>query len=474
MALVHLYLCDQGLIMKKVLLLLLCVFVCGCGVIDKRPSPVYFGGEIVNPTSPYLVLFKDDQVIDSAKLDRSNRFKINFMAESEGLYHFDHSPQFHYVYLEKGDSLNLRLNTLEFDESIVFSGKGEEINNFIVELFLANEEDERIVDQYFQLEPDIFDEKIESIRQEKLAQLSTLLKEVSLSPRATALINATIDYNAFIYKEKYPFYHKRATHEENLHNIPSKFYSYRNKLSLNNKDLIYFRPYYNFMKYHLGNLAYMECKELCQTTIDAKGAIHFNEHKLKLIDSLIQEKKLKDNLYRNVVMYYLLKVRDTPENTLSFMETFKKYSPGNTHMVEIDQLFKDINNLQPNNSIPNLMVQNSDGRSIGLNDITKDKKVIFYFWSAKHENHFKNIQARLNSISPQYPNHTFIGINRSTDYNLWQNMMERYDLNKENQYRSENYEILKTSLVIDHMNKSIIIENGRIVNGFADILNLQY
>lgn len=471
---VHLYLCVIGLFMKKGLLILACIFAYSCGVIDKRPSPVYFGGEIVNPTSPYVVLFKDDLVIDSAKLDRSNRFKINFIAESEGLYHFDHSPQFHYVYLEKGDSLNLRLNTLEFDESIVFSGKGEEINNFIVELFLANEEDDRIVDQYFQLEPDVFNEKIESIRHEKLQQLSSLLKEVSLSSRATALINATIDYNAFIYKEKYPFYHKRATHEENLHNIPSKFYSYRKELSLNNKDLIYFRPYYNFMKYHLGNLAYMECKEFCLNSSDTKGAIHFNEHKLKLIDSLIQEKKLKDNLYRNVVMHYLLKVRDTPENTLSFMETFKSYSPVNTHMDEINQLYKDINNLQPNNTIPNLMVQNSDGRSVGLNDISKDKKVIIYFWSAKHENHFKNVQARLNSIASQYPEHTFIGINRGTDYNQWQSMMELYQLNRANQYRSEDYEMLKTSLVIDHMNKSIIIENGRIVNGFADILNLNY
>lgn len=471
---VHLYLCLIGLFMKKGLLILAGIFAYSCGVIDKRPSPVYFGGEIVNPTSPYVVLFKDDLVIDSAKLDRSNRFKINFIAESEGLYHFDHSPQFHYVYLEKGDSLNLRLNTLEFDESIVFSGKGEEINNFIVELFLANEEDDRIVDQYFQLEPDVFNEKIESIRHEKLQQLSSLLKEVSLSSRATALINATIDYNAFIYKEKYPFYHKRATHEENLHNIPSKFYSYRKELSLNNKDLIYFRPYYNFMKYHLGNLAYMECKEFCLNSSDTKGAIHFNEHKLKLIDSLIQEKKLKDNLYRNVVMHYLLKVRDTPENTLSFMETFKAYSPVNTHMDEINQLFKDINNLQPNNTIPNLMLQNSDGRSVGLNDISKDKKVIIYFWSAKHENHFKNVQARLNSIASQYPEHTFIGINRGTDYNQWQSMIELYQLNRANQYRSEDYEMLKTSLVIDHMNKSIIIENGRIVNGFADILNLNY
>ena len=67
--------------MKKVLLLLLCVFVYGCGVIDKRTSPVYFGGEIVNPTSPYLVLFKDDQVIDSAKITLK---KVDAVALSMG------------------------------------------------------------------------------------------------------------------------------------------------------------------------------------------------------------------------------------------------------------------------------------------------------------------------------------------------------------------------------------------------------
>lgn len=459
--------------MKKIVLILCCFLAFSCGVVDKRPAQVYFAGEIVNPTNPYLVLYKDDKVIDSAKLDRNNRFQINFMAASEGLYHFDHSPQFHYVYLEKGDSLTLRLNTLEFDESIVFSGKGEEINNFIIELFLANEEDQRIVDRYFQLEPSIFNQKIEQIRKEKLDLLASLMKEVPLSDRAVDLINATIDYNAFIYKEKYPFYHKRATHEENLHSIPDSFYAYRDQLSLNNKDLIYFRPYYNFMKYHLGNLAYMECIEDCGQDMGAMKAIHFNKHKLKLIDSLIQEKKLKDNLYRNVAIQYLLKVRDTPENTISFMEAFKLKSPENFHMKEIEQLFQDIKNLQPNSAVPSLRVQNSDGRTIKLQEITRNKKVVFYFWSAKNLAHFKNVQARVNQLESQMPNHTFVGINRSTNYNEWQSMISRYDLNKENQYRSENYELLKSVLVIDHLNKSIVTNNGLIVDGFANILNLK-
>jgi len=44
------------------------------------------------------------------------------------------------------------------------------------------------------------------------------------------------------------------------------------------------------MKYHLGNLAYMQCSTQCGQEISNSDAVHFNEHKLKLIDSLIQEK----------------------------------------------------------------------------------------------------------------------------------------------------------------------------------------
>lgn len=459
--------------MKGIGALLLFFLIYSCGVIDKRPASIYFGGEIVNPTSSYVVLYKDDQVVDSAKLDRQNRFKINFSTNAEGLYHFDHSPQFQYVYLEKGDSLTLRLNTIAFDESIVFSGRGEEINNFIVELFLANKEDEKIVKQYFQLEPDAFNRKIEAIRKEKLSQLSELLEEVSLSQRAMDLIHATIDYNAFIYKEKYPFYHRRATHEEILHKIPKKFYAYRKSLSLNNKDLIYFRPYYNFMKYHLGNLAFMECNKACGSKEDNISSFHFNEHKLKLIDSLVQEKKLKDNLYRNAVMQYLLKVRDVPENTNRLMDIFKSYNPNNRHMEEITRLHQGILRLQPNKTLPSLSLRNSDGKPTNLTAIAQDKQAVFYFWSANYMAHFKELQKQITLISNQYPKYTFIGINRSTEYNQWQKMILDHGLDKNNQYRSEDYESLKNTLVIDHMNKGIITDNGLIVNAFANLYRMK-
>ena len=36
----------------------------------------YFGGEIVNPNSQYVYFCKDNEVIDTLKLDKKNRFFI--------------------------------------------------------------------------------------------------------------------------------------------------------------------------------------------------------------------------------------------------------------------------------------------------------------------------------------------------------------------------------------------------------------
>jgi len=112
--------------MNKNLLYLFLFILVGCGEIKKDSPSVFFSGEIVNPTSEHVVLYKGDVVIDSSTLGKNNMFSFKLDSIEDGLYHFNHAPEYQYVYLEKGDSLLLRLNTVDFDESLVFSGTGEE------------------------------------------------------------------------------------------------------------------------------------------------------------------------------------------------------------------------------------------------------------------------------------------------------------------------------------------------------------
>ena len=455
--------------MKQLYILIGLLLTISCGSVDKSASKVYIGGEIVNPTSDYLVLFKDDKVIDSALLDHNNRFKIKFNDLEEGLYHFYHEPEFNYIYLQKGDSLNLRLNTLAFDESLMFSGKGSEVNNFLVELLLQKEEDEQQMNAHYNLNPIAFDLKIKEIRQRKLKLLNDLEDDIDLSPKALDIVKASIDYNVYVFKEKYPFFHKinRRTHEHIK--LPKDFYNYRKELKLNHKDLYFYSPYYSYMKYQLGNLAFLSCKDNCPQPIVKNQIVHFNKHKLAVVDSLNIDKRLKDNLFRNIAIQYYIKSRDNPDNIQDFHKAFKKLSGSNLHYNEIEDVYHNILNLQPKRIIPSVEIISFDGIRTNLNQITQNRKVVLYFWSPTYESTFYKIQERVKQLEKHYPEYTFIGICPQSNPYQWRALVKNSRLNSDFQFYSPQLDI-QNRLVIDNPFKSIIIQDGLIEDAFANLL----
>jgi hypothetical protein len=446
------------------------VFGVGCSKKDKNSGSVYFAGEIVNPTSDYVVLFKDDDQIDSARLDENNRFKFELENVDEGLHNFLHAPEYQYVYLEAGDSLVVRLNTTAFDESLVFAGSGEAVNNFLLEMYITNEEEESVINSYFSLKPGEFSSKIDSLRQNKLNLLEEISTTADLSEHAAEVTRASIDYTYYIYKEMYPFYYKKRMGLSKIPQLTPHFYDYRQQLDLNNEHLAYFRPYYKFINYHLGNITYMQCLENCEThDQNLESYLHSNMHKLSLIDSLITEKELRDIVFRHVAMDYLLRVQDTEENNKKFIDTFHKLSGNNRHINEVDNLYKSVINLQPHKPLPAIMLQSAEGGTVSLREIAKDRKVVFYFWSATQIGHFDNVVNRINDLANKYGEYTFVGINFNTDENRWLGLIESKGLDKADQYRADSFEELTSSLIVYPMNKAVIAKDSMIVNAFANL-----
>lgn len=455
--------------MNRLLLLILIAWCWGCGdKIEEEAPSVVFAGEIVNPTSDKVVLYKGEDVIDSVKLDENNRFYLKLDSVSLGLHHFYHHPELQYVFLEPGDSLQIRLNTIDFDESLVFSGRGEEVNNFLLEMFLFKEQEKDLIYDYYQLEPEVFQAKIDSLRSEKVSQLREINAEAALSDKAYNIAKANIIYGYNIYSEAYPFYHKKRKGESSIHDLPGDFYAYRKQIDYDDKDLTFLRPYYNFMKYHLGNLAYMSCTKGCGITDKGMNHLHFNQHKLKIIDSLIRQKDLRDNLFRNVAVDYLLKY-DSEANYQVFIDQFHKLSGNNKHIDEINRLYEGIRNMQPQKSLPNLQVAKFDGDKVSLQEVAKDKDVVIYFWSAVDRGHFKNLQKRILQLEKEHPEYTFVGINLRTDFTRWQGLVEANQLEKENQYWAPDSEEFAHKLIVYEPNKSIIAKDGKIVNAFANV-----
>ncbi|MEM9142894.1 MAG: transaldolase [Bacteroidota bacterium] len=456
--------------MQKPLLYLLLVTMMGCGSGVAEYSGTFFAGEIVNPTHEYVVLFKGETVVDSALLDENNRFVFTLDSLQSGLYHFKHNPEYQYVYLNEADSLWIRLNTMDFDESLIFSGNGAEVNNFLLELFLASEKEKSFIYELYTLGPEEFNQEIDSLKRSKLALLEILDKETGLLPKEKEIAQASIVYHYNTFKERYPFTHKKYAKDGLNDKLPDDFYAYRKEITFNNADFTYLRPYYNFMTNHFGNLAYMSYTKKCgEIKGMVKNHLHFNTHKLELIDSLVEDGDLRDNLFRNVAFDYLLEVHDTEANNQKFIERFHELSGSNKHSGEVDDLYEAIRNIQPNKEIPDIRVVDNQGNTVSLRDIAKDSKTVFYFWSGTDRRHFDNITKRAAYLSKKMSKHRFIGISLRTDDAKWKRMMEDKDLNEDSQYRAEDFEAVAKSLIIYPMNKCIITEDAKIVNAFSDM-----
>ena len=452
--------------MKQLLPLCLLALLASCTKKSESQDSVYFSGQIVHPTSDFVVLYKGDKAIDSSRLNKDNRFTIEISDIDPGLHHFEHAPEHQYVYLEPGDSVLIRLNTMAFDESLAFFGSNEQINNFLIEMFLSHEDEEQLVSSYYSLPPDEFSFKTDSLREMKIEELNTLLSDVEMSVEAQSMGRAVIDFSNYVYREKYPFIHRKKSNEEILHNLPKDFYAYRENLDVNNEQLSYLEPYYKFLKYHFGNLTYASCAEDCgMTKHGRKDFLHLNTHKLHLIDSLVQQETLKNNLMRNVVLDYLIKVHRADDLTDRFLSQYMEITSDQEHHKEIKAKYQGIKDLQFGAALPAVQVYGMNEELTSFPEIAQGKHTLFYFWSGHQLGHFKNVSRQVETLENERPDWIFVGINLETDENSWKALVRKMQLDSAYQYRIRDRSQIKH--LIHDLNQCIIAKDTVVLNGFA-------
>ena len=437
---------------------------------------MFFSGEIVNPKNDFVVLYHNDIYVDSVKLDVDNRFSFQLEGLQEGLYYFSHSPEHQSIYLKGGDSILARLNTLEFDETLVYSGAGSGINNFMIEMYLAHEQEEPLIQNYYTLDPKEFSKKIDSLRKIKTDYLKELEKENDFSNRVSAMAMAAIDYGTYIHKEKYPFDHKRKTGEDAFHDLDGAFYGYRKIIDFDNPDLTFYRPYFDFMKMHFGNLAYMNCLANCQRDeINGSRRLHFIDHRMDMVDSLVRASELRNVLFRSFTMDYLSLVKKHSPNQgdLEFLEQFQSLSSNEAHKEEVSLLYNSIKNLQPDSEVPNLRLRDAGNHQVNLQDVIKGQgHTVLYFWTASQKRHFENVRRHIEKLQEKYPEYRFVGINLRTSFPQWTTLLKEYGLEEQDQYYGENFKEIQTTMYLDGLNKCILAKDSLVVDGFADIFKL--
>jgi hypothetical protein len=269
---------------------------------EVNTTTAWVGGEIVNPVDDFVYLYQGEQLIDSVKLNSENKFLLQIKDVKSGLYSFTHK-EFQVFYLEPSDSLMLRVNTIDFDESLSFTGKGSEKNNFLIEMFLINEGEIELMPKLYKLPPLEFEQAIDSLKDIRIQKFHEYVLKHEPDEEFQMIAEASINYDYYSKKEIYNTANLSKKNFDNYKEIPEDFFKYRSQLDFGNEVLRSYFPYYRFLFRYFDNMALAANEE---TNFYNKNIFNHSYRKIQLVDSTITNTPLKNSLVKNITGRFLL------------------------------------------------------------------------------------------------------------------------------------------------------------------------
>jgi len=447
--------------MKYVTYAILVFFTIGCETANKNAA-TYFGGQIINPKTNYVLLLKDEKVLDTLLLDKDNRFLKEIPITVEGLYTFKHGTEFQYIYLAPSDSILVRLNTREFDQSLVFSGKGSAKNEFLINLYLQNEKEERMMYRNFDLNEQEFQAKIDSLSRERIAVYNDFFaNEVAVSEGFEEFTNTAIQFPLYRLKEVYPYYHKGVFNLEEFPEVSETFYDFRKNISLNEEQLVTFYPYQNYVVSYLYNISY-KLKENDSTKNDITVNI------LNAVNEHIKAEDFKNILLKRILVSDFLKSGSACRVNEEALNIFLANCTSKEDIEQVNNLVKDCNYIPLDEPLQDFEIVSYNNVPLTINEVVKDNNAVIYFWSTDYVSS-DYLVSRIKFLENRYPDLLFIGINMQNSPQDLSKESNLKLLNIHNQYR-----LPKDSYAHNYLSskypRTILIDNSGIVkNGFANL-----
>ena len=408
------------------------VSLVGCNDNSTNSERVYLGGKIVNPNLKYVILSKDQEIVDTLSLNTENQFGEYLEDITPGIYTLQHNPENQVVYLEPGDSIMVWVNTYDFDRSLNFSGRGSKESSFLLNLFLRNRANNDLVLNYYKIKPEEFEQISDSIHNKRIEEFEENTAKQDLSETFNKIARQGIDYEFYDLRERYTYLIKKY-HPEFVKLIPEDFNDYRDSIDFNNELLQNYYVYTNTIDDYLRTRAVEFCLE------EHKDRECFNvsnfdniKRRASLIDSLSNTPAIK-NKFLDILLSKAVTMASN-EKDLAKVLNFAK----GLDYEEIDQI-NQLANIQTNyftgKSLADLSILNTKGEEVTYGDVV-DQKSIVYLWSANNIRRYIWQFRTIKNLQEKYPELDFIGVNLDMgQQNKWLRILEENNYGTENQYQ---------------------------------------
>ena len=449
--------------MKFYIILFLASFsIFGCKEKITNPNiSAFFGGEIINPKNNHVIISRSGLEIDTLFLDKENRFlkKINNL--TSGLYTFKHGSEYQLVLLEPNDSILVRLNTVDFDESLVFTGNGSKKNNLLIQLFLENEIDNKKLTDNFKYEPEEFINSLDSSRLARINDLNLFLEHKPQSDLFRSIAKATINYHYYAIKEIYPFGYFGNNNLIHFDDLPEGFYNFRKDVNYNQKELREIFAYNSFLFRHFNNLALEKYYDQNDHTVPFdRSSIAFNLGKLHLVDSIVDNHEIKNYLLKYTARDFIFNTEDK-EKIDEVLNSFVSKCTNDEYKKSVTDLAINLEKTNPGHEFPDIDVIDFKENTLALKTIILKPSVV-YFWSSSYKMHNINTHYQINILKTKYPNINFIAINiDDDDKKYWKSAIKHLKAQPDSEFRFKNPEQAILTLAINSVNKVYIIDGKK-------------
>ena len=178
---------------------------------------VTFEAKIDNKNGDKLYILGPNKFKKEFTLNNSGRFQ-DTLKVTEGMYHLSDGVENTSLFLRNGMDLNLKMDAKEFDESIVYAGKGAKENNFLAQKALLDENFS--FDEMLNADESTFEKMAVDKQQSDLKRL----KDAKLDPAFTTLHSTEITNSLKGLKH----YYKEELAIRKLNNTASPTFNYEN------------------------------------------------------------------------------------------------------------------------------------------------------------------------------------------------------------------------------------------------------
>tara|TARA_B100000929_G_scaffold99525_1_gene78198 strand:- start:284 stop:1675 length:1392 start_codon:yes stop_codon:yes gene_type:complete len=448
----------------KIIITLISFFLFNSCQLFNKEKNTYLVGKILKKTNDKISVLKDEKIINETFISENGNFFLELDSIKNGLYNFKHLPEFQYLIFEEGDSLVLRLNALDFDESLVFNGNGASKNNYLIDVFLNHEKEESFLNLNLKENPLQFRKIIDSLLSYKITRFKIFQKTNRLNNISQLILDYAIKLPLYSKKETYLSIYKQTG---KLNEINNEFYEFRDNINLNIEELSHFKPY----------LDYIILRTINESGIDYNSYsnldLQFNLDRIRFVDFAISNSIVKSKILRHIAFEYLLK-----ENILididTFLNTFLEISEDNKTNIEIEQLYFNITALQVGNTIPDIKIINNNYKTISNRDFNSDKPIIYVFWSYEQNSHQLSLFNRIFKILNKNKNYNFLCININSDKSKWTESLKM--IRKRDNIRhfmATDFTSMSKKMILNNLNKVILTDQvGKIIS-ISDIMKLE-